>query len=40
MNIGLLELAGKWVGLAVISVMSLFNGNTYIEKEMYGLEAV
>lgn len=34
MNIGLLELAGKWIGIAVISIMSLFNGNTYIEKEI------
>ena len=34
MNFGLLELAGKWIGLTVISVMSLFNGDAYIEKEL------
>lgn len=34
MNLGLLDLAGKWLGFAVITVMSLFNGNTYIEKEI------
>ena len=34
MNFGLLELAGKWIGLTVISFMSLFNGDAYIEKEL------
>lgn len=34
MNLGLLDLAGKWLGFAVISVMSLFNGNTYVEREI------
>ena len=32
MNIGLLELASKWLSLLVISVMTLFNGS-YIEEE-------
>ena len=32
MNIGLLELAGKWLSLLVVSAMTLFNGS-YIEKE-------
>ncbi len=34
MNFGLLDLAGKWLGFAVISIMSLFNGNTYVEREI------
>ncbi len=34
MNFGLLDLAGKWIGLTVVSVMSLFNGNTYVEREI------
>ena len=33
MNIGLLELASKWVSLVVISVMTLFNGS-YVEREL------
>ena len=34
MNIGLLELAGKWVSLTVVSFFSLFSGNAYVEKEL------
>lgn len=33
MNIGLFELAGKWVNLLVISIMTFFNGS-YVEKEV------
>ncbi len=34
MNFGLLELAGKWVSLLVVSTMSLFNMGVYNEKEI------